>query len=55
MPDMTPVASSGFPQKARRPLNSVLDTLKIQKQFGIKPAGLQQSLQTCLKELKENE
>jgi dTDP-4-dehydrorhamnose reductase len=51
MPEMTAVSSSEFPQKAVRPLNSVLDTSKIRKAFGIEPAGLEESLQSCLGEL----
>jgi len=55
MPEMTAVQSSAFPQKARRPLNSVLDTSKICKTFRIEPTGLEQALQTCLQEMVENE
>ena len=55
MPEMTAVPSSDFPQKAERPLNSVLDTSKIREAFGVEQAGLQQSLQSCLEEVKENE
>jgi dTDP-4-dehydrorhamnose reductase len=53
MPEMNPVRSSEFPQKAERPLYSVLDTSKIRKTFGIKPTGLKQSLQTCLDEMED--
>lgn len=55
MPEMTAVPSSDFPQKAERPLNSVLDTSKIRKAFGIEPAELQQALQSCLEEILKNE
>jgi dTDP-4-dehydrorhamnose reductase len=55
LPEMTAVPSSGFPQKARRPLNSVLDTTRIQKDLGIEPARLEPSLQSCLMEMVENE
>jgi dTDP-4-dehydrorhamnose reductase len=55
VPEMTAVQSSDFPQIAERPLFSVLDTAKIRKDFGIEPAGLRQSLQSCLEEIAENE
>jgi dTDP-4-dehydrorhamnose reductase len=55
VPEMTAVKSSDFPQIAERPLFSVLDTAKIRKDFGIEPAGLHQSLQSCLEEMAENE
>jgi dTDP-4-dehydrorhamnose reductase len=55
MPEMTAVPSSDFPQKAERPLNSVLDTSKIREAFGVEQAGLQQSMQSCLEDIKENE
>jgi dTDP-4-dehydrorhamnose reductase len=51
LPEMKPVRSSDFPQKARRPLNSVLDTSRIRKEFGIEPASLEQSLQDCIGEM----
>jgi len=55
LPEMKSVRSSDFPQKARRPLNSVLDTSKICREFGIEPAGLEESLQTCIGEMTEHE
>jgi len=55
MPQMTAVQSSDFPQKAERPLYSVLNTSMIREAFGIEPAGLHQSLQSCLEEMVENE
>jgi len=55
MPEMTAVQSSDFPQKAERPLYSVLNTSKIRETFGIEPEGLHQSLQSCLEEMAENE
>lgn len=51
LPEMKPVRSSDFPQKAKRPLNSVLDTSRIRKAFGIEPAGLEQSLRQCIDEI----
>lgn len=55
LPEMTAVPSSGFPQKAKRPLYSVLNASKINEQFGIEQAGLQQSLQACIEEIAGNE
>ncbi len=55
LPEMTAVPSSGFPQKAKRPLYSVLNVSKINEQFGIEQAGLQQSLQACIEEIAGNE
>jgi len=55
MPEMTAVRTSDFPQKAKRPLYSVLDTSKIRETFGIEPAGLKQALQTCLGEMEPYE
>ena len=55
MPEMTAVQSADFPQKAERPLYSVLNTSKIREAFGIEQAGLHQALQSCLEEIAENE
>ena len=55
MPEMTAVQSADFPQKAERPLYSVLNTSRIREAFGIEPAGLHQALQSCLEEMAENE
>lgn len=55
MPEMKAVRTSEFPQKAKRPLYSVLDTSKIRGEFGIEPMGLEQSLRACIKEMAENE
>ncbi len=52
MPEMTPVPTSGFPQKAARPLYSVLDASRIHRTFGIEQAGLEESLQSCLGEIE---
>lgn len=51
MPDLTAVSTAEFPQAATRPLYSVLDTSAIQGRFGIRPASLRPSLQTCIGEL----
>lgn len=55
LPEMTAVQSSDFPQKAERPLYSVLDTTAIRGTYGIEPYGLEDSLRSCLEELLENE
>jgi dTDP-4-dehydrorhamnose reductase len=55
IPSTAPVTTAEFPQKAQRPQFSVLDTSCIQDQFGIKPAGLKESLQSCLKEITQND
>jgi dTDP-4-dehydrorhamnose reductase len=55
LPDMKAVRSVDFPQKARRPLYSVLDTSRIEEVFGITLAGLDQSLQACVGEMATNE
>jgi dTDP-4-dehydrorhamnose reductase len=55
LPETKAVRSADFPQKARRPLYSVLDTSRIGEVFGVTPAGLAPSLQTCIGEMAENE
>jgi len=55
MPEMKAVRTSEFPQKAKRPLYSVLDTSKIRGELGIEPAGLEHSLRACIREMAENE
>lgn len=50
-PRLTPVATADFPQRARRPAYSVLDTQAIRDGFGITPPRLGDSLRACLKEL----
>jgi dTDP-4-dehydrorhamnose reductase len=51
LPAMTEVPTSGFPQAASRPLYSVLDTGAIRESFGIEPAGLEDSLRDCIREI----
>lgn len=53
-PQTIAVPSAEFPQKAERPLYSVLDTARIEDQCGVSPAGLRQSLASCIKEISEN-
>jgi dTDP-4-dehydrorhamnose reductase len=55
LPNMTAVPTSGFPQAAKRPLYSVLDTTAIHEAFGIQPAGLQASLQECIGGIQKND
>ena len=55
LPVTRPVPSSEFPQIAKRPLNSVLDTTAVRETFDIEPAGLQASLRTCLEQLVLND
>ena len=53
LPEMTAVPTTDFPQKAERPLYSVLDTSAIRNTFGIEPAGLHESLKDCLKDVNK--
>jgi dTDP-4-dehydrorhamnose reductase len=55
LPEMKPVRSAAFPQKARRPGYSVLNTSRIRDVFGIEPAGLMSSLRQCIGEMAGNE
>jgi dTDP-4-dehydrorhamnose reductase len=52
IPRLKPVRSTEFPQVARRPAYSVLDTSSIRKAFGVSPPGLEASLRACLEELE---
>jgi len=52
LPGLTPIPSSEFPQPAKRPAWSVLDTGKIERAFGIRPASFERSLQTVIDEIK---
>lgn len=53
VPALTPVDSSGFPQKARRPAWSVLDAGRAERLFGLQRPGLEASLRTCLEEIRD--
>jgi dTDP-4-dehydrorhamnose reductase len=55
VPEMTAVPSSEFPQKAERPLYSVLDATAIRRDLGIMQAGLRESLKSCLEEVDTDE
>lgn len=52
-PALNAIASSDFPQAATRPMYSVLDTQKIRQQFGVKPPGMDESLEMCLEGYSE--
>jgi len=52
VPRTSPVNSSEYPQAARRPARSVLDTSRIRKIFDVEPPGLNESLTRCMQELK---
>lgn len=54
IPALTPVTSAEYPQMARRPGYSVLDTAKIEHVLNARPADLQESLAACLGELKDD-
>ncbi len=51
IPRLKSIRSTEFPQIARRPQYSVLDTTSIQNTFGIRPPDLEASLRACLQEL----
>jgi len=53
IPELSPVGSDRFAQAARRPAWSVLDTTQIERTLGLRPAGLEESLQACLEELRD--
>ncbi len=53
VPELAPVGSDRFPQIARRPAWSVLDTARIERTLDLRPAGLEESLQACLEELRD--
>jgi len=52
IPRLKPVRSTEFPQVARRPAYSVLDSSSIRKAFGVKTPALEDSLRACLEELE---
>lgn len=52
VPDLTPVPSSEFPQPAKRPEWSVLDSNKIDKVFNIGTASFESSLEAVMSEIK---
>ena len=52
-PRVEPVASDQFPTPARRPEFSVLDTRRIERDLGIEPATVRNSVRACLQELNK--
>ena len=53
MAKVLPIPTSGYPTPARRPLNSLLDNGKLQKQFGFSLPDWKVGLQLCMEELGE--
>ena len=51
IPHLKPIPSAAFPQLARRPAYSVLDTRSIEQALGVTPRGLEASLRDCLSEI----
>jgi dTDP-4-dehydrorhamnose reductase len=47
---LTPIPTSDYPLPARRPLNSVLSTDKVQKTFDIRPPDWQDQLRACFEQ-----
>jgi dTDP-4-dehydrorhamnose reductase len=45
------IASSEYPTRARRPLNSRLSLKKIETVFGLSPRPWQEALQECLERI----
>lgn len=54
-PDLAPVPGSDFPQPAKRPGWSVLDTALIERAFGIRPASFSESLEFVMNEIVHRE
>jgi dTDP-4-dehydrorhamnose reductase len=50
-PRVVPVRSADYPSKAKRPLNSRLDTIKIEHAFGIKPSSFEAALRRIVTDL----
>lgn len=46
-----PISTADYPTPARRPLNSRLDTRKLQSRFGISPRSWQASLKDCIESI----
>ena len=50
-PELTPIASDGYPTAAKRPVNSVLDCAKIESTYGVIPQLWSVGLAACLDRL----
>jgi dTDP-4-dehydrorhamnose reductase len=50
--NVLPLSTSEYPTKAKRPLNSRLDSTKFEKTFGLQMPPWSKSLQVCLKRLQ---
>ena len=53
LPRVKAILSAEYPQQARRPSYSVLDTSALASRFGLQPPKLESSLFECLKELAQ--
>ena len=54
MPRVLPITTADYPTPARRPAYSVLDTTRLQQDFGIAPPDWRDGLKQTLRELAEN-
>jgi len=54
-PELAPIPGSEYPQPAKRPNWSVLDTRKIETVFNIQPVSFDRSLQAVINEIKTRE
>jgi dTDP-4-dehydrorhamnose reductase len=50
-PKIEPIETSSYPTPARRPLNAVLDTTKIERAFAVKPEPWQGQVASTVREL----
>ena len=51
VPELVPIATSGYPTAAKRPVNSVLDCAKIESTYGVIPQLWSTGLAACLDRL----
>jgi dTDP-4-dehydrorhamnose reductase len=49
--EVVPISTADYPTPVKRPVNSVLDCAKIEKQFGIRPRPLRESLTKMIQQL----